>query len=87
MALHDWNHNGKKDVVDDYIEYQIYKETTKSNNAGGNASEGSDGMSTFGAIAATIGGLFLATGVVALFGGGENTPAALIVILCLLALP
>lgn len=28
MALHDWNHDGKKDMVDNYMEYQIYKETT-----------------------------------------------------------
>lgn len=27
MALHDWNHDGKKDMVDNYMEYQIYKET------------------------------------------------------------
>lgn len=25
MALFDWNHNGKKDFMDDYIEYNIYK--------------------------------------------------------------
>lgn len=33
-----------------------------------------NGISTMGAIVATIGGLFLAAGIVALFGGGENTP-------------
>lgn len=27
MALYDWNHNGKKDIVDNYIEYQIYEQT------------------------------------------------------------
>ena len=29
MAFFDWNHNGKKDWQDDYIEYNIYKECTK----------------------------------------------------------
>ena len=24
MAMHDWNHDGKKDMVDNFIEYQIY---------------------------------------------------------------
>ena len=32
MAFHDWNNNGKKDFVDDYIEYNIYKESTGSDN-------------------------------------------------------
>ena len=31
MAFYDWNHNGKKDIQDDYIEYNIYKESTKNN--------------------------------------------------------
>ena len=26
MAINDWNHNGKKDLVDSIIEYQIYKD-------------------------------------------------------------
>lgn len=29
MAFFDWNHDGKKDWQDDYIEYNIYKECTK----------------------------------------------------------
>ena len=32
MAFYDWNHNGKKDVADYYIEYQIYKESTSNTN-------------------------------------------------------
>lgn len=28
MAMHDWNHDGKKDMVDNFIEYQIYKDVT-----------------------------------------------------------
>ena len=25
MALYDWNHDGKKDFTDDFIEYQMYR--------------------------------------------------------------
>jgi len=27
MAFYDWNHDGKKDFADDYLEYNIYKES------------------------------------------------------------
>lgn len=29
MAFYDWNHDGKKDFTDDFIEYNIYNESTK----------------------------------------------------------
>ncbi len=32
MALHDWNNDGKKDFMDDFIEYKIYEESMKNNN-------------------------------------------------------
>ena len=57
MAFHDWNNNGKKDIADDFIEYQMYKQSTSNSNY---TPRSSGGISTFGAIAATIGGLFLA---------------------------
>ena len=28
MATHDWNNDGKNDMIDNYIEYQIYKDVT-----------------------------------------------------------
>ena len=32
MAMYDWNGNGNKnDMVDNYIEYQIYKDCTENN--------------------------------------------------------
>ena len=34
MAFYDWNKDGKKDFVDDYIEYNIYKECTKDDDNG-----------------------------------------------------
>lgn len=30
MAFYDWNHDGKKDFADNYLEYNIYKESTKN---------------------------------------------------------
>ena len=35
MALYDWNQDGKKDFVDDYLEYNIYKESTKDSGSSG----------------------------------------------------
>ena len=31
MAMYDWNHNGKNDPVDDYLEYQIYHNCKSDN--------------------------------------------------------
>ena len=31
VAFYDWNHNGKKDRQDDYLEYEIYKKSTQTN--------------------------------------------------------
>lgn len=42
MAFYDWNHDGKKDMVDDFIEYQVYKDCMKSENRSSNCS-GSSG--------------------------------------------
>jgi len=36
MAIRDWNGDGKKDIVDEFFEYNIYKYCTKSNNSSGN---------------------------------------------------
>lgn len=71
MAFYDWDHDGKKDSSDDFIEYQIYRESTNNNNY---TPSSGGGISTFGAIVATVGGLFLAAAIVALLGGGEDTP-------------
>ena len=45
MAIYDWNKDGKKDMVDDFIEYQIYKDSMKQNT--GNISSGSSGSGTW----------------------------------------
>ena len=78
MALYDWNHNGKKDWQDNYIEYQIYKNSTGQKN--NSSYTPSNGISTFGAILSTVGGLFLGALIVALFVG-ENVPVIITIIL------
>lgn len=59
MAMHDWNHNGRKDMADDYIEYQIYKDVTGQNKEPSYTPSNGKGMSTFGAIVSVIAGLVL----------------------------
>lgn len=59
MAMHDWNHNGRKDMADDYIEYQIYKDVTGQNKESSYTPSNGKGMSTFGAIVSVIAGLVL----------------------------
>lgn len=81
MALYDWNGDGKKDFKDDYIEYQIYKQSTGNNSGINHTPKNGGGISTLGAIIATVGGLFLAAAIVVLFGGGEDTPVAITIIL------
>lgn len=80
MAMHDWNHDGKKDWQDNYIEYQIYKNATEKRES---SYTPSNGISTFGAILSTIGGLFLGALIVALFAGDnvENVPIIITIIL------
>jgi hypothetical protein len=55
MAVYDWNHDGKKDFTDDYIEYRIFQDSMKKSESYTPKSSG--GISTFGAIAAIILGL------------------------------
>ena len=80
MAMHDWNHDGKKDWQDNYIEYQIYKNATGKRES---SYTPSNGISTFVAILSTIGGLFLGALIVALFAGDnvENVPVIITIIL------
>ena len=50
MATHDWNHDGRNDMIDNYIEYQIYKDVTGQNDEPSYTTSRGNGMSTFGAI-------------------------------------
>ena len=59
MATHDWNHDGRNDMMDNYIEYQIYKDVTGQNDKPSYTPSRCNGMSTFGAIISVIAGLVL----------------------------
>lgn len=60
MAFFDWNHDGKKDAVDDFIEYNIYEDCTEdteeSNKTSYTPSNGG-GISNFGVVLSIIAGL------------------------------
>lgn len=92
MALFDWNRDGKKDWQDDYIEYQVYKDMTDQNKqseqklpSGSGGGSGGEGMSSFGALVSTVGGLLLFAAMFILLGGDaedmENMPVFLIIVL------
>lgn len=81
MSLFDWNGDGKKDIADNFIVYQIYKQSTGNKVSNNHASRSGSGISTFGAFVAMVGGLFLAAAIVALFGGGEDTPVFITIVL------
>ena len=65
MAFYDWNKDGKKDVRDDFIEYNIYKQSTQNNSTNNYNSGG--GMSNFGAGCATVASIFIAAGILSVF--------------------
>lgn len=82
MAMRDWNHDGKKDMVDNYIEYQMYKKMTEQKEESSYTPSRGNGMSNFGAIISVIAGLILqALLYVALGIDVENVPVLVIVIL------
>ena len=48
MAFYDWNHDGKKNLIDDYIEYNIYKKCMDNRDNGiSNNSRKSSSNSSF----------------------------------------
>ena len=82
MATHDWNNDGKNDMIDNYIEYQIYKDMTGRNDEPSYSPSRGNGMSTFGAIISVIAGLVLQA---ALYTGlgidVDDVPVLVIIIL------
>lgn len=57
MAFYDWNHDGKKDFTDNFIEYNIYKESTKGSSNSSYTPSHCGGISTFWAIISVVAGL------------------------------
>lgn len=82
MAMYDWNHNGKKDMGDNFIEYQIYKDVTGEKKESSYTPGTSNGMSTFGAVVSIIAGLFIQCALYVTLGiDVENVPVLVIIIL------
>lgn len=82
MAMYDWNHNGKKDMADNFIEYQIYKDVTGQDGELSYTPRRGGGMSTFGAIICVIAGLFIQSALYASLGiDVDDVPVLVIIIL------
>ena len=82
MATHDWNNDGKNDMMDNYIEYQIYKDVTGQNDAPSYTPSRGNGMSTFGAIISVIAGLVLQAVLYTVLGiDVDDVPVLVIIIL------
>ncbi len=84
MAFHDWNHDGKKDWQDNFIEYQIYKDVTDDKNEKPQFTsnrKSSGGMSGCGALIITILSIIIAAAIAGFLFGGDisNVPDWLIV--------
>ena len=81
MAMYDWNHNGKNDPVDDYLEYQIYH-NCKSDNDRPHHTQSSGGISTFGAVFSMICGMVLQAFIYTVFGiDVKDVPVVILLIL------
>ena len=82
MATHDWNNDGKNDMIDNYIEYQIYKDVTGQNDEPSYTPSRGNGMSTFGAIISVIAGLVLQAVLYTVLGiEVDDVPVLIIIIL------
>lgn len=85
MAFYDWNHDGKKDFVDDYIEYNSYKSWKEQHEKSSHTSGGSGEMSGFGTFLCVISGLvWQALLYTALDIEVENVPVFVMIVLWVL---
>ena len=81
MAMHDWNHDGKKNMVDNFIEYQIYKDVTGQKDESSYTPSRGNGMSTFGAIVSVITGLFMQAALYVALGIDVDDVSVLVIII------
>ena len=82
MAMYDWNHDGKKDSTDSFIEYQIYRDATGQEDKPSYTPRSGNGMSTFGVIISVIAGLFLQVILYSVLGIEiDDVPVLVIIIL------
>jgi len=82
MSDYDWNHDGKKDMADNLMEYEIYKDVMGTDSGSSYTPRRRNGMSTFGAIISVIAGLVLQCMLYTALGiDVENVPVVVIIIL------
>lgn len=67
MAFIDWDHNGKYDDFDRYMDYQMLNDGIKKGSGGGGGSHRGGGMSTLAAILCVFGGLVVEAIIFAVF--------------------
>ncbi|HKM22415.1 MAG TPA: hypothetical protein VJZ01_10290 [Lachnospiraceae bacterium] len=84
MALFDWNGDGKKDIYDNLIEYQVYKNSTKKSSNKDYSSSSDGNMSTLGAAGSVFGGLVVTS---LLFSGVnlDQVPAFILIVIWIVA--
>lgn len=69
MAMYDWNQNGKSDMGDNFIDYQIYKDSTpNSDNYSGNSNSSGSGIWFFILFVVVVSAFCKPLGVLILFG-------------------
>ena len=82
MAMYDWNRNEKKDMADNFIEHQIYKDVTGQNEESSYTPSSRNGMFTFGVIISVIAGLVLQSVLYTTLGiDVDDVPVLVIIIL------
>ena len=59
MAYIDWDHNGKHDDFDRYMDYQMLNDGIKNGSGGGGGLHRGGGMSTLAAVLCVVGGLVI----------------------------
>lgn len=75
------NRDGKKDMADNFIEYQIYKDVTGKKGEPSYTPSRGNGMSTFGVIVSVIAGLFLQSALYVTLGIDVDDVLVLVIII------
>lgn len=80
MALYDWNHNGKDDQFDRFMDYQMINDGMKKSGRSGGPHRGG-GMSTLAAFLCVFGGLVIEALIFTVFGVDVDDVSAIVLIL------
>ncbi len=70
MARYDWNRDGKNDIRDDFIEYNMYKQSSEAQNTNNHRKKffnNGGGLSDFGTVCAAIISILVLGGILSIF--------------------